>query len=228
LTYLHIALAGSWAYSFFRYFRRLGVFGLFILSTLDSSFLVLPFGNDVMLIAIVSRSRSLLASMGSVFAAVAGSLLGVFIVDALMRKTGEKGLQRFVSSKKLESLKTKLETKGWLTLFAATVLPPPFPFTPVVMTASALQIPKRAVFSAVLVGRLIRFTFEAVLAIYFGRRVIAFLNSPVVEYFVHALMVIAVILSGLSVWRWLKKQPPEEKALSNAATSKKPCKPPFR
>ena len=69
--------------------------------------------------------------------------------------------------------------------------------------------PLRAVFSAVLVGRLIRFTIEAVLAVYFGRRVIAFLNSPIVEYFVYGLIVIAVILSALSLWKWLKKWPPD-------------------
>ena len=160
-----------------------------------------------MLIAIVSRNRSLLMCIASVLTSVAGSLVGVLIIDRLTRKTGEKGLQRFVSKQKLERLKEKLEHKAWLTLFFATVLPPPFPFTPVVMTASALQTPKRAVFSAVLVGRLVRFTVEAVLAVYFGRRVIAFLNSPIVEYFVYGLIVIAVILSGLSLWKWLRKQP---------------------
>ena len=215
MTSLDIALAGSWAYSFFRYIRRLGVFGLFILSALDSSFLVLPFGNDLMLIAIVSRNRSSLICIGSVLAAVAGSLLGVFVVDVLMRKTGEKGLRRFVSKKKFDRLKSRLESKGWLTVFIATVLPPPFPFTPVVMTASALQIPRRAILGAVFVGRLIRFTVEAVLGIYFGRRVIEILNSPVVEYFVYTLMVIAVILSGLSIWKWLKKQPLEEESSSS-------------
>ena len=162
-----------------------------------------------MLIAMVTRDHSLLIGIGSVLVSVAGSLLGVLVVDVLMRKTGEKGLQRFVSKNKLDRLKERLEAKAWVTIFFATVLPPPFPFTPVVMTASALQTPRRAVFSAVLVGRLIRFTIEAVLAVYFGRRVIAFLNSPIVEYFVYGLVVIAVILSALSLWKWLKKRPPD-------------------
>ena len=141
-----------------------------------------------MLIALVSSNRSPLMVIGYVVASVAGSLLGVFLIDVLMRKTGEKGLERFVSKKKLDRMKSKLETKGWITVFIATLLPPPFPFTPVVMTASALQTPRRAIFTAVGVGRLVRFTIEAVLALYFGRRVTAFLNSPVVEYFVYGLI----------------------------------------
>jgi hypothetical protein len=40
-----------------RVFLRMGVFGLFLLSALDSSFLVLPFGNDLLLIALVSSNR---------------------------------------------------------------------------------------------------------------------------------------------------------------------------
>lgn len=197
-------LAAS-AYSFFRFFRRLGVVGLFLLSALDSSFLVLPFGNDLMLIALVSSSRSVLMSIAYVLASVAGSVVGVLVIDALMRKTGEKGLERFVGQQKLERLKSKLETKAWATIFVATLLPPPFPFTPVLMSASALQTPRRTLLTAVVTGRLIRFTAEAVLALYFGRQVIAALESPAVEYSVYGLIVIAIVLSVISVLKWLRK-----------------------
>jgi len=165
-----------------------------------------------MLIALVSRSRSVLMAIAFVLASVAGSLLGVFVIDGLMRKTGEKGLQRFVGQRKLEQLKSKLKTKGWVTVFLATLLPPPFPFTPVLMSASALQTPRRTLFTAVIAGRLIRFSVEAVLALFFGRQVIAVLNSPAVEYFVYGLIVIAIVLSVISVLKWVQKphetQPP--------------------
>jgi len=210
LTLLVAAWAGSWAYSLFRLFRRLGVFGLLVLSALDSSFLFLPFGNDLMLIALVSSNRSVLMSIGYVVASVVGSVLGVFVIDSLMRKTGEKRLERFISPGQLDRLKRKLKNKAWLTVFIATLMPPPFPFTPVIMTASALQCSRAGILGAVGVGRLIRFTLEAILAMYFGRRVIAILNSPVVSYFVYGLIVIAVVGSILSVMKWLKRDSPEE------------------
>lgn len=201
---LAAALADSWAYSLFRLFRKLGVFGLFLLGALDSSFLFLPFGNDLMLIALVSSNRFALMAIGYVIASVTGSMVGVFVIDVLMRKTGEKGLERFVSERKVDRLKQKLENKAWLTVFVATLMPPPFPFTPVIMTASALQCSRAAIIAAVGVGRLIRFSLEATLAIYFGRRVIAFLNSPVVSYFVYGLILVAIIGSVLSLIKWLK------------------------
>jgi len=58
---------------------------------------------------------------------------------------------------------------------------------------------------AVFLGRLLRFGIEAVLALYFGRQMIAFLNSDVVTYFVYGLIGIAVVLSTLSLLRWVKR-----------------------
>lgn len=202
-TSLSLVLVSSWAYSLFRYFRRLGVFGLILLGALDSSFLVLPFGNDLLLIALVSSNRSALMAIAYVLASVAGSLLGAFVIDSLMRKTGEKGLDRLVSKRKRERLKRHLENRGWLTVFVGTVLPPPFPFTAVLMTASALQTSRQKVLSAVALGRLLRFSTEAILALYFGRQVIHFLRSPVVEYGVYALILVALVLSVLSIKKWV-------------------------
>lgn len=189
-----------------RFFMRLGIFGLFLMSALDSSFLVLPFGNDLLLIALVSSNRESLVWIAYVIASAIGSLVGVFVIDLLMRKAGEKGLERFISEKKIEKLKAKLENKAGISVFIATLIPPPFPFTPVVMTASALQSPRGQLLIAVFLGRLLRFGIEAILALYFGRQVLAFMDSDVVTYIVYGLIGIAVILSTLSLMKWLKRK----------------------
>ncbi len=184
---------------------RMGMPGLFLMSALDSSFLVLPFGNDLLLIALVSANRESWIWIAYVLVSAVGSVLGVFVVDLLMRKAGEKGLERFVKPNKLERIKQKLENKLGITVLVATLLPPPFPFTPVIMTASALQCSRRKLFGAVFVGRIVRYTAEAILALYFGRRVIAFFNSDAVSYFVYGLVAVGVVLSTLSLLRWLKR-----------------------
>lgn len=186
-------------------FRRLGIVGLLLLSALDSSFLVLPFGNDLLLIALVSANRNSLIWIAYVLVSAIGSVIGVLIVDLLMRKAGEKGLLHFVSERRLEKLKSKLENKAGITVFIATLIPPPFPFTPAVMTASALQTPRGKLLTAVFFGRLLRFGIEGVLALYFGRQVIAFINSDVVTYVVYGIMAIGIVLSTLSILKWLKR-----------------------
>lgn len=189
-----------------RFFLRLGIFGLFLLSALDSSFLVLPFGNDLLLIALVSRDRSSLIWIAYVLVSAIGSIVGVFVIDVIMRKAGEKGLEHFVSPKKIARFKKKIENKAGISVFVATLLPPPFPFTPVVMTASALQSPRGKLLGAVFCGRLVRCTTEAVLALYFGRKLIAYLNSDVVTYAVYGLIAVAAVLSTLSLLTWLRRK----------------------
>ena len=175
------------------------------MSALDSSFLVLPFGNDLLLIALVSSNREGPMWIAYVLVSAIGSVIGVFVIDLLMRKTGEKGLERFLSKRRIEQVKSRIENKAFLTVFLATLVPPPFPFTPAVMTASALQLPKVKLLSAVFVGRLVRFGVEAILALYFGRQVIAFINSDVVSYIVYGMIAIAIVLSTLSLMKWLKR-----------------------
>ena len=198
-----LLLASSRAW--LRFMLRLGMPGLFLMSALDSSFLVLPFGNDLLLIALVSANRESMIWIAYVAISAVGSVVGVFVLDLLMRKAGEKGLERFVSERKVERWKKKLENKLGITVFVATLLPPPFPFTPVIMTASALQCSRKKLLGAVFVGRVIRFTVEAILALYFGRQLIAYINSDIVTYFVYALIAAAVILSTLSLLRWVRR-----------------------
>jgi len=205
LTSSNLLVVLSFSGWILRFFRRLGVFGLLLLSALDSSFLVLPFGNDLLLIALVSSNRDSLVWIAYVVVSAIGSVVGVFVVDLIMRKAGEKGLERFVSERKVEKLKAKLENKAGITVFIATLIPPPFPFTPAVMTASALQTPRAKLLTAVFFGRLLRFGAEAVLALYFGRQVIAFINSDVVTYIVYGVIGIGVVLSTLSLLKWVHR-----------------------
>jgi membrane protein YqaA with SNARE-associated domain len=206
LDHLRLLLLVSTTSAVLRFFRRLGIFGLFLLSALDSSFLVLPFGNDLLLIALTSSRRDSLIWIVYVVVSAIGSVVGVLVVDLLMRKAGEKGLERFISERRIQQLKSKIENKAFITVFLATLMPPPFPFTPAVMTASALQLPRKKLFGAVFVGRLLRFGIEAVLALYFGRQLIAYINSDVLTYIVYALIVIGAVASTFSLIRWFKRQ----------------------
>jgi len=190
----------------FRFFRRMGALGLFLFSVLDSSFLVLPFGNDLLLIGLTSADRSGTSWILYVLSAAVGSVLGVLLVDIPMRKTGETGLRRFADNRTIEQLKQKIDKKGGVTLFLATLLPPPFPFTPVVMTAAALQYPRTKLLGTVFLARLVRYTIEAILALYFGRKLIRYMNSDTFAYIVYALIAVAVIASVFSILKWFNRR----------------------
>lgn len=196
----------SWAYGIFRFFRRLGPLGLFLMGALDSSFLFLPFGNDLLLIALVTADGSDGKWILYVVMSALGSVAGVTVVDLLMRKAGEEGLKKFISKKKIDRLRKRMKKNAGWAVFIATLLPPPFPFTPVVMAASALQTSRKQLLLAVFLGRLVRFSVEALLALSFGQRLVRYMDSPVVEYFVYVFLAVAVVGSVLSIRKWIGRR----------------------
>ena len=187
--------------------RKLGGMGLFLMGILDSSFLFLPFGNDLLLISLVSSRRESSIWILYVILSSLGSVVGVLLLDLVMRKMGEEGLERFVKPDKVKRLKSKMEKRAGWALFLATLLPPPFPFTAVVMTASALQTPRQKILLAVFFGRLTRFTIEALLARYYGRQILKVLDSEAVEYVMYGFIAVAIIGSALSIYKWVGHRP---------------------
>jgi len=186
----------------------MGVLGLFLLGVCDSSFLFLPFSNDLLLIALVSRGRNSWQWVIYSLAAALGSVVGVMLMDTVMRKAGKEGLEKLTEPKRLEKLQEKIESRGGWTVFLATLLPPPFPFTVVIAAASALQMGRRKMLMTVFAGRLVRFTVVSLLALYFGRRLLRYMRSEYVEYFIYGLIAVAVVGTILTVRKWLLARSP--------------------
>jgi membrane protein DedA with SNARE-associated domain len=111
-----------------------------------------------------------------------------------------------VSPKQIGKLKSKIEKHAGRVIFVTTLLPPPFPFTAVIMTAAALQYSRRKMLLLVLGGRLIRFTLVALLALYFGKKMLVYARqSAVFEYLMYAMFGIAVVGTGLTILKLIKK-----------------------
>jgi len=178
---------------------------MFLLSALDTSFLVMPFGNDFLLIALVTSNKPGPIWILYVVVCALGSTLGALIDDLLARKAGERGLQRFVNPNQIKQLKAKIEEHAGWVLFTSTLLPPPFPFTAVIMTTAALQHPRKKVLLVVLAGRLLRFTLIALLALHFGKHLLVYARkSPVFEYILYAIIGITLVASTLTLLKWFR------------------------
>ena len=186
----------------FAFFLHVGAFGLIILGVLDSSFLFLPFGNDILLVVLVARHHAYLPLY--VLAASLGSATGVLLLDMVCRKAGEEGLKRMMSSNRLNYLKNKLSKSAAIPLIVTCLAPPPFPFTAVIAAASAFQYPKLRLLGYVLGARAVRFTIIGLAAIYFGRRILRIANSPEFTWFIVGFAALCAIGSTLSVIRWIR------------------------
>lgn len=182
---------------------RMGGLGLFALGVLDSSFLMMPLGNDLLIVALTASNHAHLPYY--VVMATAGSVLGCLIIDWVSRKGGEAGLDRHISRRRLDYIKHKIEKRaGWAVVFAS-LMPPPFPFTAFVAATAAFQYPRAKLLGIIALSRAARFLIGGLLAIQFGRGILALAKSPEVQYAVIGLIVVSIVGSGLSVYRWVKR-----------------------
>jgi membrane protein YqaA with SNARE-associated domain len=188
---------------------ELGLLGLVLLGVADSSFLVLPFGNDLLLVILVARDHG--RAVEYVPAAALGSLLGVLLVDLFCRKNGEGGLRHVISQKRFDYLKKKISGHAIMAIGVACLAPPPFPFTPVIAAASAFQYPRPKLLGAVFGSRLIRYSLIAMAAIRWGTQILRIARSKEFVWSMIAFSVVCAILSTLSVMKWMRASRPRGK-----------------
>jgi membrane protein YqaA with SNARE-associated domain len=182
---------------------QLGGFGLLLLGILDSSFLVMPMGNDLLVIAMTARHHVLMPYYAAM--AAAGSTLGSLLLDIVSRKGGEEVIEKHVPQNRMKYIERKVKKNaGWAVGFAA-LMPPPFPFTPFVIAAAALEYPRRKLLTVIAATRLARFSIEGTLAILFGKRILSWAESSAFQYAVIFLIAVSLLASVLSVLSWVRK-----------------------
>jgi membrane protein YqaA with SNARE-associated domain len=186
-------------------FWKFGGPGLLVLGILDSSFLFAPLGNDLLVVAMTARHRNFLQMLYYAGMSTIGSVIGCLLVDVIFRKAGEKGLEKHLPKKRLEYVKRKVTANAAWALVLASIAPPPFPFTPFVMAASALQYPRKRMLAITGAARMFRFTALGVLAYFYGKRILKWADSDVVQWILIGLVVLCTVGSVISVVGWIKR-----------------------
>lgn len=193
------------AHVLFAVFWKLGGPGLLVLGILDSSFLFAPLGNDLLVVAMSAHYHSVWLALYYAAMSTVGSVLGCLLVDVVFRKAGEKGLEKHLRRNRIDYLKKKIEKNAAWALIIASIAPPPFPFTPFIMAASALQYSRRRMLAVTGAARMVRFTALAMLALVFGRRILHWAESEVVQGILIGLTVLCIVGSVVSVIGWIRR-----------------------
>jgi membrane protein YqaA with SNARE-associated domain len=177
--------------------------GVVILAALDSTpFFSLPFGIDAVVIILAARLKDLawivplLATAGSVAGAALTFWMGAII--------GEKGLDRYVPAKRLERIRRKIRDSGAIALAVLDLIPPPFPFTPFVLAAGALEVRVRTFLLTLTVCRIFRFGIEAALARVYGHAIVGWLDSDLFHDIVVGSIALAAALTAWSIYQLVR------------------------
>jgi membrane protein YqaA with SNARE-associated domain len=189
----------------FAFVLKFGGLGLLVLGILDSSFLFAPWGNDLLVVAMTARHPHYGHMLYYAAMSTVGSVLGCLLIDVTLRPLGEKGLEKYLSARKLKRVQSKVRDKVGRALAIGSLIPPPFPFTAFVMAASALQYSRKRLLAIVGVTRMIRFTALGLLAMRFGERILKWSDNRVVQQLLVALIVICTVGSVISVYGWIRR-----------------------
>lgn len=192
---------------------HIGYFGPLVMGILDSSFLVLPFGNDLLVVGMVARNHAGLPWY--VLSAACGSTIGAYLLALVSQKLGEEGIRRIAGDKSYEKMEKRIGKRSGVAVAVASLAPPPFPFTTAIAAVSALGYPIWKTLVINFFARAIRFVILGFLAIRFGKQILNIAKSPTFEWCMVAFVVLCLIASVFSIVHWMRK--PQNKAATAQA-----------
>ena len=153
--------------------------GLFLIGFLDSSFLSFPEVNDLLIIWMVTRHKSLLLYYALM--ATAGSVLGCLVLYYIARKGGEAFLRKRFKEHHVEGGLKLFQKYGLLMVIVPALLPPPAPFKIFVLLAGVVAVPVWQFTAAVFIARFVRYGGEGLLAVFYGDAAGEFLKAHAKE-----------------------------------------------
>jgi membrane protein YqaA with SNARE-associated domain len=155
-----------------RWLIHLGGPGLILLGIADNSLIPLPGSTDVVTILLAAHRRE--PWFYYAIMATAGAVLGGYLTYRMARKGGKETLEKRFSARKVKKVYAIFERWGFAAVAIPAILPPPFPITPMLLAAGAMQYPTRKFLTALAVGRGIRYTILAYLGYHYGRSIVKF------------------------------------------------------
>jgi membrane protein YqaA with SNARE-associated domain len=145
----------------------LGFWGAGIISLIDAASIPVPM--ELIMAGYVWNDRhhfflyTLLAALGAAIGGLVPFYLG--------RAGGEIFLLRRIDRARYEQMLHRFEKQEFLAMLIPSLLPPPTPWKAFVFAAGVFEMPPLNFLLAVFLGRVIRFTIEALLVIHYGPQI---------------------------------------------------------
>ncbi|MGB8030468.1 MAG: VTT domain-containing protein [Terracidiphilus sp.] len=191
--------------SVWKWIRRLGGPGFILLGLSDNTpFISAPPGSvDVCVILVAAHQPGWWAYYALM--ATVGEVLGGYLTYRLAEKGGERTLEKKVGKSRAEAVYKGFEKFGSITVLGGALLPPPFPFTTVLMTAGVMHYPRKRFLSALIAGRGLRFFAVAYLGRTYGHQMIGFFSRHY-RAAMYVLIAIAIVagIGALIYFLWYR------------------------
>ena len=173
--------------------------GLLVIALLDSSFLSLPEGNDL-LIVVLSTGQTWGRMSYLVLMTTIGSTIGCSILYWVGRRGGNF-VNRPARRAKLQQVADTYQKWGLWTVLIPSILPPPTPFKVFVLSAGVFKVPFVQFLIAVVIGRSLRYFLWGILAVLYGEWARQTLQGSLETV---GIILLALMLLGTAAYFWWK------------------------
>ena len=152
-----------------------GLFGLFLVSIVDSSFVPLPIPGitDIMIIVLAAQHANVFLL---VLLATVGSAIGGYLSHQVGHSGGMAFIQKRIPPKIFNLIREWMENHAILSVALPAILPPPMPLSPFVLAAGALNMSRNKFLTTFTISRCARHIIAAWLGIHYGRHIIRLWN----------------------------------------------------
>jgi membrane protein YqaA with SNARE-associated domain len=191
---------------FLHYLSSFGIFGVFFVSIVDSSFVPLPVPGitDILIILMSARHQNVILL---VLLATAGSALGGFFSYQVGQRGGMAFLKKRVPARIFKRVCEWMENHAILSVALPAILPPPMPLSPFVLAAGALNMSRKKFMLTFTISRAIRHIVAAWLGVHYGRHILRLWNSLSDKYATPVLIVLWIgigISCAFAFWKLYK------------------------
>jgi membrane protein YqaA with SNARE-associated domain len=178
----------------------LGGPGLFVVAFLDSSFISLPQINDLLVVLMVVRNKTLMPYYA--LTATAGSVAGCYVLYLIAERGGEAFLARRLKAGHVERALALYRRRGVLALMVPALLPPPAPFKLFVLLAGVAGVRPMLFIGSIAAARGLRYLAIGALAVRYGDFALELMRTHGREV---AVWVAALVVAAALGW-WLLKR----------------------
>ncbi len=158
--------------------QALGIWGLGGMAIVDSSSIPMPL--DALLINDVAENHSRFVAY--CFIAALGSAIGSLVPYYLGRAGGELFLLKRINRKRYEQLRDRFEKQEFMAIMIPAMMPPPMPVKLFELAAGVFEMKPLWFFSAIFVGKFVRFLIWAVITILYGPQILRTITHTLHEH----------------------------------------------
>ena len=191
---------------FMHFLMGFGIFGVFLVSIVDSSFVPLPLPGvtDIMIIVMAAQHQNVILL---VLLATAGSALGGYFSHLVGQRGGMAFLEKRIPPRIFKRVCQWMETHAILSVALPAILPPPMPLSPFVLAAGALKMSRKKFLTTFTISRGLRHSIAAWLGIHYGRHIVRLWNGLSAKYatpFLVVLWTLIAVSCAIAFWQLYK------------------------